>query len=238
MEHIAPLLQTLLWVLLVGGIAFRFHKPIHELLEALADRIKKGSDIKAGPFSVTGMQPLPPKDQAARANEEIAESLRASTEHEQTDTPQIESRPAPTPIPTASPQYRAKYFQAEDLALRAIEAEFGKPINRHVTAGQDKGFDGTFVLEGRLNIVEVKYVTGHSSPDFFRAALQQIESVINQYHWRSVNIVLAVVVDQTSYTEDVRRVATRLADEAQVPTAVRVYPLSELQTKFGVIDAG
>jgi hypothetical protein len=48
---------------------------------------------------------------------------------------------------------RAKYFQAEDLVLRAIQSEYGATVSRQVTAGADMGFDGAFVSNGRLNIV-------------------------------------------------------------------------------------
>jgi len=53
---------------------------------------------------------------------------------------------------------QAKYFQAEDLVLRAIQTEYGAAVKRQVTAGNDMGFDAAFSSNGRLNIVEVKYV--------------------------------------------------------------------------------
>jgi len=52
MEHISSLIQTVLWVGLIGGIVWRFNKPIYELLSALYSRIEAGSTIKAGPFEL------------------------------------------------------------------------------------------------------------------------------------------------------------------------------------------
>jgi len=53
MEHIAPLIQTLLWVSLVGAIVWRFHRSIEEILSALHKRIDGGSNVKAGWFELT-----------------------------------------------------------------------------------------------------------------------------------------------------------------------------------------
>jgi hypothetical protein len=249
MDHIAPLIQTLLWVALVGGITWRFQKPIHALLEALAERVKSGSDVKAGPFSISGMQPLAPPEQAARANAEIEEAYKAidsgwsaapaysaspiavGADPVQPNSDAVEARTSAPP-----PQFRAQYFQAEDLALRAIQAEFGQPIDRQVTGGYDRGFDGAFVLNNRLNIVEVKYVAKRPPASLMRATIDQIQSVVNRYRWRSVNIIFAAVVDRTSDVEDVRVQLTEIADETAIPTVVRVYALSELQAQFGVLD--
>lgn len=239
MEHWAPLLQTILWVGLIGGIAYRFHKPIQGLLEALTERIKGGSDVTAGPFSVKSMQSLAVPEQAARANQEIDEAneaahapaLPAPADEAQPPTPPV-STPAPTP------QFRAQYFQAEDLALRAVQAEFGQPISRQVTGGRDKGFDGAFVLNNRLNIVEVKYVAKAPPKALLQQALHRIQSYVASNNWKSVNVVLVAVVDRTTDIEPTLKRLTAVADEASLPTVARVYALSELQAKFGVVDAG
>lgn len=244
MEHWGPFLQTVLWVGLIGGIAYRFHTPIQHLLDALTERIKSGSDLTAGPFSVKGMQSLSLPEQAARANEEIEEAnavahqpqVAEATEESQTPQASRPAPPSPTPMPT--PQFRAQYFQAEDLALRAIQAEFGQPINRQVSAGRNQQFDGAFVQNNRMNIVEVKYVAKPPPKAMLQQVLHRVQSFVLSHNFKSVNLVLAAVVDRTSDVEATLKRFTAVADEASIPTIIRVYALSELQAKFGIVDAG
>ena len=47
-----PLIQTFIWILLIGLIYFIGRRKINDLLEVLTDRIKKGSSLEAGPFKV------------------------------------------------------------------------------------------------------------------------------------------------------------------------------------------
>lgn len=243
MEHWGPLLQTVLWVVLIGGIAWRFHKPIEQLLEALTDRIKSGSDVTAGPFSVKGLQPLSVQEQAVRANQEIEEAnavANAPAPPAPDDEPDLAPAPAtpPEPTPTPTPQFRAKYFQAEDLALRAVQAEFGQPINRQVSAGPGQQFDGAFVHSNRLNIVEVKYVSKPPPKALLQQLLHRVQSFVLSHNFKSVNLILVAVVDRTSDVDATLKRFTAIADEASIPTVVRVYALSELQAKFGIVDAG
>lgn len=243
MEHWGPFLQTVLWVGLIGGIAWRFHKPIQQLLEALTERIKSGSDITAGPFSVRSLQSLSLQEQAVRANLEIEEA-NAAANAPALPAPDGEA-PAPAPTttpppttPAPTPQFRARYFQAEDLALRAVQAEFGEPISRQVSAGPNQKFDGAFVHNNRMNIVEVKYVSKPPPKALLQQLLHSVQSYVVGHNLKSVNLVLVAVVDRTSDVEATLKRFTAIADEASIPTVVRVYALSELQAAFGIADAG
>ncbi len=53
MEHISPLIQTVLWVGLVAAIVWRFHIPIYGILAALQKRVESGASVKAGPFEIS-----------------------------------------------------------------------------------------------------------------------------------------------------------------------------------------
>ncbi|POR11619.1 hypothetical protein [Diaphorobacter sp. LR2014-1] len=243
MEHWGPFLQTLLWVGLIGGIAWRFHKPIQLLLEALTERIKSGSDVTAGPFSVKAMQSLSVPEQAARANQEIEEAnaLANSPALPAPDDEPVPASPTAVPpqaTPTPTPQFRAQYFQAEDLALRAVQAEFGQPISRQVSAGPNQHFDGAFVHNNRMNIVEVKYVAKPPPRALLQQVLHRAQSYVLGNNLKSVNLILVAVVDRTSDVEATQKRFMAVADEAAIPTVVRVYALSELQAKFGIVDAG
>lgn len=243
MEHWGPLLQSVLWVGLIGGIAYRFHRPIQGLLDALTERVKAGSDVTAGPFSVKAMQSLSVPEQAARANQEIEEANAVAnsptipTQAEDNSSAQwsTSSFASTTPAPTL--QFRAQYFQAEDLALRAVQAEFGQPISRQVSAGRNQEFDGAFVHNNRMNIVEVKYVSKAPPKALLQQVLHRVQRFVVSHNLRSVNLILVAVVDRTSDIEATLKRFTSIADESSIPTIVRVYALSELQAKFGIVDA-
>ena len=242
MEHWGPFLETLLWVALIVGITWRFHKPMHALLEAITDRIKGGSDVTLGPVS---FKSISAPEQAERANREIEKANAAAQaalpppdperhEHAQIPKPTL----PPVPTPSATPQFRAMHFQAEDLALRAVQAEFGQPISRQVTSGRDEGFDGAFVLNNRLNIVEVKYVSRPPSLAVFQDTYSQIQSFIERNMLKSVNAILVAVVDQHQHIDATLQQLHSVANNSAFPVVVRVYALDDLQAKFGIVDAG
>ena len=245
MEHIAPLIQTILWVGLISVIVWRFYKPLYDLLLALSERIKSGSNIKAGPFELSDMQPQLPTQQAAKANAEISEAYLASTAQTApvtTPAPATTTTttiPAPTTTTTPAPtqQFKAKYFLAEDLALRALQSEFGEPINRQITAGQDKGFDGAFVKDRQLHIVEVKYSSGRHTMEQVQSAIRQIKMAVNRYGWKSVQIVIALVVDDAELVYSLQGTLADRYSDSDIPVEFRVYSLPELESKFGLSAA-
>jgi len=52
LSEYVPFFQTLLWVTLIGVTVKMFHRECRGLLEAVRERIKKGSSIKAGPVEL------------------------------------------------------------------------------------------------------------------------------------------------------------------------------------------
>ena len=231
MEHIAPLIQTVLWVALVAGIVWRFHVPLYGLLAALQKRVEGGSNIKAGPFELTEqLKPQDPTSQQAKVATEVQEALQAD-------------QPSP-PTSDATAQRRvsvqARYFQAEDLVLRAIQAEYGAPINRQVTAGRDDGFDGLFMASGRTTVVEVKYISGSAPGHRFQQTIQRITGAIQQYGWSNAQIVLALVFERSEDLGKTRERLSLMFAKNPVPVVVRCFTLAELQSQFGVggNDAG
>jgi hypothetical protein len=226
MEHIAPLIQTILWVGLIGGVLWRYDAPIGRLLGALHKRIDSGSTVKAGPFEISDqLRPQDPRAQIEKADEEIRDAL------------QIGPGAAP---PTQSAQQpaviRASYFLAEDLVLRALQAEYGVTLSRQVTAGADHGFDGAFVRSGEFHIVEVKYLREPSRLASLRRAIERLEATVQSYGWKRVKIILAVVFDDITDAESARVRLADIAAKSSVPVEVRTYGLQELRSRFGVAE--
>lgn len=221
-EHIAPLLQTMLWVGLIAGIVIRFNHPLHELLNALHKRIAEGSDLEAGPFKLTlGFKPQPPAQQVAKAEAELADSAHIR-----------EEAPALPRSPNATSVARSRYFQAEDLALRAIQLDFGTPVLRQVTTGADRGFDGAFERDGVIHIVEVKYYQSWANTVKLRDSIAQLTDSLLRFRASTTRIVLAIVFEQPAAMERNRPRITEALALNRIPVDVRFFAMPELVARF------
>jgi hypothetical protein len=223
MEHIAPLIQTILWVGLIGVVLWRYDEPIARLLGALHQRIESGSAVKAGPFEISELRPQAPSAQIQKADNEINEVL------------QIAAGPTtPTQVVSGGEDFRTNYFLAEDLALRALQSEYGVTLSRQVTAGADQGFDAAFVRRGEFHIVEVKYLREQARLAPLRGTIERLENSIQSYGWKRTRIILVVVFDDVQDVESGRARLAEIASSSSVPVEVRTYSLDELRKKFGV----
>lgn len=225
MEHLAPLLQTVLWVSLVAGIVWRFNRPLHALLVSLQKRVESASTIKAGPFEIS--QQLRPQDPT---------SQREKVEVEIRELQQTAPNSSPDTRPKSTKSLQNRYFQAEDLALRAIQAEYGVSISRQVTAGSDRGFDGAFVLGGRLHVVEVKYSFHKITPQVVRISIERLISYFEKYGWGNVQIILALVYEDPSDINLEEDIGVQLSSIYSTPIEIRKYLLADLEQEFGVSD--
>jgi hypothetical protein len=225
MEYIAPLIQTVLWVGLIAGIVWRFHTPIYGLLVALQKRIESGSSVKAGPFEITDQ--LKPQDASAQ-KEKAAVEIQEVLEGQAPGTGI--AKPTTAPLSTI----QARYFQAEDLALRAIQSEYGSPISRQVTAGRDSGFDGVFTSGGRTSVVEVKYVLGKGQATKIRPAIHRLTKIIQQYNWENTQIVLVLVFENEEDVKHSMELLSQAFSENAIPVEVRVFTMAHLLARFGV----
>ena len=210
---------------------WRFHRPIDGILTAVHKRLAEGSNLKAGPFELIGqLRPQNRKTTQEKSAQEIQEAL----EERPAGGSDTQPTPRSTNPATTTGRIQAKYLRVEDLVLRALQAEYGTNVSRQVTAGADHGFDGAFVSNGRLAIVEVKYAMSLESLVRFPTALERIVQAVSRYGWRNVQIILAVVFERL---EDVGPGALRLEDIATgipIPVVIRTYSLAELEERFGL----
>ena len=219
---IAPLIQTLLWVGLIGGIVWRYHNIINGILLAVKKRIEDGSNIKAGFIEISEqLKPQGTEQQKEKIKSEIQDL--SSQEPEKPDLP---SKNVST--------LKARYFQAEDLALRAIQGKFGVKINRQVTAGKDFGFDGVFTNNGTLYVVEVKYTHHKPSVNIFRKTIEQISNAISRYNWKNVHILLAIVVEDPKDKEIFDIEMERIGLNCPFPLEIIIYDIESLEKAFGI----
>jgi hypothetical protein len=228
MKDLAPLIQTVLWVGLIGGIVWRYSKQIHALLEAIQKRIESGSGIKAGPFEIAALlQPQNPEQQKKNIIQEISEAT------------EVESSVTMPPISPSTfvsrDDLRTRYFQAEDLALRAIQAEYNIPISRQLQAGRDMQFDGFFAKGGTAHIVEVKYSQRPYPTNQILQIVDRIFAGIGRYGWRNVKVIIAVVYGDSSI--DLNQEKGRLLkaiEDYKVAVEIRCFSIEQLAQQFGV----
>lgn len=221
LEHLAPLIRTALWVGLTVWLVLRFAKPIERLISALESRIETGSRIKAGPFEIGDLIPQNSEAQKAEVEAEISE-IAAVT---------------PSAVPEEG-TVRDRYFQAEDLALRAIQDEYQSPLARQVHLGSDLNVDGAFTLNGGLHIVEVKYIPAGSPAVWARRALDRLASYVQRYPWRRVSIILALVIEGSVTQGLSPSEKAELEQRIGVPTKILVYDLVDLRRRFGAENNG
>lgn len=233
MDTLAPLLQTLLWVLLIAAVLGRFHRQIHDLPTALTKRIETGSPVKAGPFELgEQLKPQTPAQQRAKVERELDELL-------------LEKPPGATATKPASTQstradLQAKYLLTEDLALRAVQDQYAVPVSRKITLPGDVEFDGYFEVAGRPHFVEVWHVARQVVAERVRSNLERRVSEIARTGAAEPRLVWACVFDRTI---DVLAGWERFSDLAKaspVPVAVHCYSMSELRSKYapGLEDEG
>lgn len=217
-----PLFQTLLWVALVVALVLGFNKPIRQILLALRQRVETGSAVKAGWFELSELKPQPVEQQRERAQFELAE---ANAEQRATSASPIHVHPTVTP---------GQFLFAEDLALRALQADLGVALNRQISAGPNAGFDAAFAQAGKLNVVEVKFFAGSVTPTKLRTSLDRIAIAVDRVHWKNVKIILVLVFKRAEDVYLHKEATYRALDGFSLPVEVRTYSLPELRSRFGV----
>ncbi len=232
MEHIAPLIQTTLWVALIGSIVWRYHKQFGSLLDAIQKRIESGSKIKAGPFELEEtLRPQVPEQQRLELDRNISDV--AESEPVGTQAPVTPSNSLPLQADTSI--IRTRWLQAEDLALRAIQSEYGVPMTRQLQAGSDMQFDGFFAKNGTGHIVEVKYISRPNRRPVLEQTADKIFASVGRYGWRNIKLVIVLVYadDSIDLSKEKERFALRLM-KYEGKVEVRCYHFNELAKQFGI----
>jgi hypothetical protein len=226
LKAIIPLMQTVLWVGLIGSIIYRYHRSIESIIESLKRRIDSGGGLKLGPVELAALaKPLDPEQQIKKLNEDVAQLVEAERA--------AGSSGASPPLKRENIQ--AQYLRAEDLALRELQSEYDVTIGRQIQLGSNLAFDGAFVQDGRLYIIEVKYSRRLLPRAIVQQTVERCFSRIRSRAWKSTRLIFAVVyedlnIDLAKEKERIWKVVAEYGEEADV----RCYHLAELATKFGI----
>jgi hypothetical protein len=227
MKELAPLLQTLLWVTLIGWIVWRYQNALDDLIAAIKRRLDSGGGLKVGPLEFTPLRPLDADEQKQKINREISQLVAPAEGRLQADDTSIQIRD--------SKSLRQAYLRAEDLALRQIQSEFGVPIGRQVKWGVDLQFDGAFALNGTLHVIEVKYSINRLAHTQVLQFVEQFFASVGQRNWKNFKLIYAIVIDREDIdVEAERKGIAELVKNAGYDVLVRCYRLSELEKTIGV----
>lgn len=224
MEHWAKLIQTVLWIGLIVWIIRKYDNVIKSLLDIIQKRIKDGGGIKIGGVEIPALlKPQDKEEQKKKIDEEVVEAI------------QLETSSSPI-IPRA--QLRTQLFQSEDLALRAIQSEFGSPISRQMQAGNIR-FDGFFMHENKPYAVEVKFTNNGYPINKIKNIVNKMLGLFSRYNWKKVNILLAFVYDndQVNLIQEKSRIESAV-DDCNGIVEIRCYSYKYLMNQFGAIDNG
>jgi hypothetical protein len=227
MKELVPVIQTVLWVGLIGVVLYRYHSLIEALITSLKTRIDSGGTVKVGPIELAALtKPLNPEQQAKKLDEEVAQILKAD---------QAE-RLGEIEVPTTEESVRSLYLRAEDLALREIQYEYQAPVGRQIQIGNNLEFDGAFARDGTLYVIEIKYSGYRPVP---RAVIEQtiarLLSRIGKRRWKNVRVIFAVVYGDSSVdlAKERQRIAEAISEYGD-KVDIRCYHLDNLAKKFGI----
>ena len=214
----ASLGQTLVWASLIVGLVAWFNLPIRRVLDAIQRRVDAGSAVKAGWFELSELKPLSPEQQREKTKEEIANA--------------IAHREAPLAPGVTSESLAATYLQSEDLALRAIQTEFGVPIVRQVAGTHGARFDAAFVKDGYLHVVEVKTYTKQVGFERLRSSIARIADATKDMGGPRARLIVAVVYSGPETGSEVKAKVLEALSHLPLEIDVRVYTLAYLRQEF------
>jgi hypothetical protein len=194
-----------------------------------------------GRFDDTAEAPAPPPadtSPSSAPDEPSSPPPRTSTP----PAPPAPPRESPSaPIPIDAPVTRSgsdghqsvmrQGLLAETLAFQELQREFDAAVRRDVSVTLNNrvyALDGIVEAEGQNYAVEVRFIRNHVS------ALKRARDIATRLQGLMMPVIFAFVVeDNLVNVDDVRRDAEKIA-RAYPNFIVRVWPVSELLTKYGL----
>jgi hypothetical protein len=142
--------------------------------------------------------------------------------------------------------------EAENLAMKALQVQYGTPIQRSLNLSPRLSVDGAFVMNGTMGVVEVKYLpVPHLATRVLASAVHALDQKLLTYSMEqelrsyqaaqvlrppAIHPVLAVVVDEESDVPGVRRALVRFRNSASLSLGWTFvyYSLEYLRREFGL----
>ncbi|HEY8899698.1 MAG TPA: hypothetical protein VIM61_04750 [Chthoniobacterales bacterium] len=179
--------------------------------------------------------------------------LRASTPREQflkiknevqaiqSDNKAIDGIYSLPSTPDDTKEFIDLYYQAEDLVLRELQAEYGRYVKRNVALDYYKTtvqFDAAITLKRALIAVEIKLVQhptlNYALFDLIRNKAQTVDDAAKmsgEYWGGSVMLVIVATFSGEPLKEYTAKLEKALK-ELNIYTDLRIYQLDELRSKY------
>jgi hypothetical protein len=262
LEHWGPLLQTVLWVLLITVILWRYHDPIHGILTALQKRIESGSTVKIGQIEL--IQPQTAQQQTEKLTTEVVEAIQAEqVGYAAEDAPEYVVEPNPL---LAAPRQESSLTairrqieltndsavqdrlrkderalltrlatEAENLAIKKLQTNVRVPINRNVNVGEYFPADGAYIENGRVTAIEVRFISVAKTAAYqIRRAFEALQTRMSRSKVSNLDIILALVVEREA--DMIALIAATNSNPRSQPYNVRIetFSLESLRKDFGI----
>jgi hypothetical protein len=229
-SDILSFLQTFLWIILIGVVLYLYHNQLKKILDAIINRIEKGSNVKVGPLELSeALEPQNSFDQKVKLDTEVNEARNINGFEVMENT-------RSQGLIISENDIRLRILQAEDLALRAIQDEFGISISRQLKFNKDMGIDGFFAQNGTGIMIEVKYYLNKMTKMIIQNTLENVFNKIQCYHWKNIKVLFVVVYDNKSIEskpEEDR--IKKILDKYTEKLIIRVFKIDELANRYNII---
>jgi hypothetical protein len=228
LEGLAKLISSLAWPALAFYAVRKFRKEIGE-------RIGNIKDLEGLGVKVNFDKVFRPQQTGAPS----AEADAPASDADATTTAQSST------IATVARTPGSLAAELEGLVFRALQEEFGVLAKQRVTAGKNDRFDGVFIIEDHVVIVEVKYVKDANSflnaNSPFNARLKQsidrLLKAVEKYDWDRPRILLVFVCETL---DGIPQRGAQLASEfstATLPVTARYFTRAELEARFNITSS-
>jgi len=221
---VIPLFQTGLWVALIAWALRTHNGTITRVIDELLNRVEGGASFKVGSFEVGQKYEASSLErQRADAQEELADFIEDQEE-------------AGSESKFTREHIENEGVIAEDLALRALQAEFGMFIHRHAQISKSLHVDGIIEDDKKYTLVEVKLVSDHSLSRTVKRVADRMQAAFDAEGWKNTSAIICLVnIDREPNEADEASVREELS-EYTFRVDWRLYGLTSLRSEFGVGD--
>lgn len=235
-----PLMQSLLWPLILLIFLFLFRNKLGRILAIIIDRLESGSSVEAGPLKLGAKLTTPSREERERKDQvDLADAGPLTSSPDSRSSNQT-LRPRPTIVNPDSYMMRqdlARFHQIENAALSRISASLGIPITREVKPSPSSSilFDGVALDPKGFRIVEVKiYFDVKQVKMTIKRFLDSVSSFclsLEEKNRSFVSVILVVVI-RDDFRGDPGNVARALSSAIEgytFPIRVEQFQEKDLQ---------
>ena len=126
-------------------------------------------------------------------------------------------------------------IEAENLALRAVQAKVNVPISRNVALKKNFIVDGAFVLDGVLTVIEVRYIADPINAETY--INRGVSSLSGKFQTEKISNADALFVAVVEFERDLMAVLAAIPRDLTSPFAklkAEAYSLEALRKRFEI----